>query len=35
LRNWRLHDASSPLLCGELSKEDRISERKVNSLKEG
>ncbi len=34
LRNWRLHDAASPLLCGELAKEDCVSERKVSSLKE-
>lgn len=30
----KLYDGNSPLLCGNIGKEDRITERKVKSLKE-
>lgn len=30
----RLYDVNSPLLCGNIEKEDKITERKVKSLKE-
>ncbi|MBQ8598359.1 MAG: DUF1848 family protein, partial [Lachnospiraceae bacterium] len=32
--NYRLYDAEAPLLCGMLSPDDKITERKVKSLKE-
>lgn len=33
-RNCRLYDAHSPLLCGIVAKEDRITERRVKSFQE-
>lgn len=35
VRNCKKYDPDSPLLCGEITGEDRISERKMKSLKEG
>ena len=32
--NYRLYDAEAPILCGMLSPDDKITERKVKSLKE-
>lgn len=34
-RNCNKYDTTSPILCGTISKEDKISERKVKSLKDG
>lgn len=34
MKNSRKYDANSPLLCGQVTEEDRITERKVTSLKE-
>lgn len=34
LENCSKYDAKSPLLCGKITKEDKINERKVKSLKE-
>lgn len=34
LKNYNKYDANSPLLCGILTEEDKITERKVKSLKE-
>lgn len=31
--NWKLHDPKSPILCGEISDKDIITERKLKSLK--
>ena len=31
----QMYDPQSPLLCGTITKEDKITERKVKSLKEG
>lgn len=33
-QNCKLYDANSPLLCGRVTENDRITERKVKSLKE-
>lgn len=33
-RNRALYDENSPLLCGRISKEDRITEREAKSLKD-
>lgn len=33
IENWRKYDASSPLLCGTIKEIDKITERKVKSLK--
>ena len=35
MENCKKYDPDSPLLCGTITVEDRISERKVRSLKEG
>ena len=32
--NYRLYDSKAPILCGSLNLEDKITERKVKSLKE-
>lgn len=34
MRNNSLYDVNSPLLCGEITEADKITERKVKSLKE-
>lgn len=33
-RNWRGYDADSPILCSSLEEGDRVTERKVQSMKE-
>lgn len=33
IRNWNQYDAKSPILCGPLNENDKITERKVKSLK--
>ena len=33
-QNCKLYDVNSPLLCGKISENDKITERKVKSLKE-
>ena len=33
IKNWSRYDASSPILCGTLDESDKISERKVKSLR--
>ena len=34
LKNCRLYDINSPLLCGNITEDDKITERAVRSLKE-
>lgn len=34
LRNSRVYDVNSPILCGRITEEDRVTERKVKSLRE-
>ncbi len=34
LQNARIHDVNSPILCGRVNEEDRITERKVKLLRE-
>lgn len=33
IKNWKRYDAKSPILCGILDESDKISERKVKSLR--
>lgn len=33
--NFALYDINSPLLCGKITEEDKVNERKVKSIKEG
>lgn len=33
IENWKKYDANSPLLCGTIKESDKITERKVKSLK--
>ena len=33
-QNCKLYDVNSPLLCGKIAENDKITERKVKSLKE-
>ncbi len=33
LNNWQHYDANAPLLCGEITEKDKVTERKVKSLK--
>ena len=33
--NCQMYNPQSPLLCGTITKEDKITERKMKSLKEG
>lgn len=34
-RNIQNYDVNSPILCGRITEEDKITERKVSSLKDG
>lgn len=34
-RNYRAYDADSPLLCGRIGEDDRITERRVKGLRQG